>query len=74
MAGLVPAIYAFLVNLSKKDVDARDKRGHDSGEVVRLFVSILMLTLVGSIVYVAVILVERRVLHHMPAWTRPPLQ
>jgi NitT/TauT family transport system permease protein len=32
-----------------------------------VFVSILMLTLVGSIAYVAVILVERRVLHYMPA-------
>jgi len=27
MAGLVPAIHVFTV--SKKDVDARDKRGHD---------------------------------------------
>jgi hypothetical protein len=27
MAGLVPAIHVLL--LSKKDVDARDKRGHD---------------------------------------------
>ena len=28
MAGLVPAIHVFL-GASKKDVDARDKRGHD---------------------------------------------
>jgi hypothetical protein len=28
MAGLVPAIHAF-VAAQKKDVDARDKRGHD---------------------------------------------
>jgi hypothetical protein len=28
MAGLVPAIHAFLVE-AKKDVDARDERGHD---------------------------------------------
>jgi hypothetical protein len=28
MAGLVPAIHALAVT-SKKDVDARDKRGHD---------------------------------------------
>jgi hypothetical protein len=28
MAGLVPAIHA-LVKTRKKDVDARDKRGHD---------------------------------------------
>jgi hypothetical protein len=30
MAGLVPAIHAFLVETDKKDVDARDKRGHDA--------------------------------------------
>jgi hypothetical protein len=29
MAGLVPAIHALLAGTSKKDVDARDKRGHD---------------------------------------------
>jgi hypothetical protein len=28
MAGLVPAIHAFL-QFAKQDVDARDKRGHD---------------------------------------------
>jgi hypothetical protein len=34
MAGLVPAIYALLGEaLQKKDVDARDKRGPDGGEV-----------------------------------------
>jgi enamine deaminase RidA (YjgF/YER057c/UK114 family) len=33
MAGLVPAIHAFAA--SKKDVDARDKRGHD-GEINRV--------------------------------------
>jgi NitT/TauT family transport system permease protein len=32
-----------------------------------VFVSILMLTLVGSVAYLAVILVEQRVLHYMPA-------
>jgi hypothetical protein len=31
MAGLVPAIHG-LLSPSKKDVDARDKRGHDDGE------------------------------------------
>jgi len=31
MAGLVPAIRALLV-CGRKDVDARDKRGHDDGE------------------------------------------
>jgi hypothetical protein len=35
MAGLVPAIYVFLTAARKKDVDARDKRGHDAGEVIR---------------------------------------
>jgi hypothetical protein len=30
MAGLVPAIHAFLGSAAaRKDVDARDKRGHD---------------------------------------------
>jgi hypothetical protein len=29
MAGLVPAIHVLLA-VPKKDVDARDKRGHDS--------------------------------------------
>jgi hypothetical protein len=33
MAGLVPAIHAFLgLTGRKKDVDARDKRGHDADE------------------------------------------
>jgi hypothetical protein len=31
MAGLVPAIHAFDVD-ARKDVDARDKRGHDGWE------------------------------------------
>jgi hypothetical protein len=30
MAGLAPAIHVFAQS-SKKDVDARDKRGHDDG-------------------------------------------
>jgi hypothetical protein len=30
MAGLVPAIRV-LINTGKKDVDARDKPGHDAG-------------------------------------------
>jgi len=34
MAGLVPAIDVFLAEVPKKDVDARDKRGHDAGEVI----------------------------------------
>jgi len=32
MAGLVPAIHVFLAEAPKKDVDAREKRGHDGGE------------------------------------------
>jgi hypothetical protein len=31
MAGLVPAIHAFLRYKKSKDVDARDKPGHDGG-------------------------------------------
>jgi hypothetical protein len=30
MAGLVPAIHAFVVNANKQDVDARHKAAHDS--------------------------------------------
>jgi hypothetical protein len=33
MAGLVPAIHALLPSRRKQDVDARDKRGHDEGEI-----------------------------------------
>jgi hypothetical protein len=29
MAGLVPAIHVFSLPRGRKDVDARDKRGHD---------------------------------------------
>jgi hypothetical protein len=32
MAGLVPAIYVF-VGSSKKDVDGRNKSGHDDGTI-----------------------------------------
>jgi hypothetical protein len=35
MAGLVPAIYGFLRRCRKKDVDARDTRGHDEGYLVQ---------------------------------------
>jgi len=38
MAGLVPAIHAFDVG-AFQDVDARDKRGHDESEIVRLGMS-----------------------------------
>jgi hypothetical protein len=30
MAGLVPALHVFLCGEAAKDVDARDKRGHDA--------------------------------------------
>jgi NitT/TauT family transport system permease protein len=43
--------------------------GEGQANTPMVFVSILMLTLVGSIAYVAVIVVERRVLHYMPART-----
>jgi hypothetical protein len=33
MAGLVPAIRVFVAR--KKDVDARDKRGHDEWEPIK---------------------------------------
>jgi hypothetical protein len=36
MAGLVPAIYALFAEAPQEDVGARDKRGHDGGEVIRL--------------------------------------
>jgi hypothetical protein len=35
MAGLVPAIHALLLRFRKKDVDARDKRGHDGEKVIQ---------------------------------------
>jgi hypothetical protein len=35
MAGLVPAIHAFLTG-KKQDVDARHKAGHDGGDAVPL--------------------------------------
>jgi NitT/TauT family transport system permease protein len=48
--------------------------GEGQANTAMVFVSILMLTLVGSATYVAVILVERRVLHYMPARMRTTLQ
>jgi hypothetical protein len=33
MAGLVPGIHALA---AKKDVDARDKAGHDDGEIAKV--------------------------------------
>jgi len=37
MAGLVPAIHALLADARQEDVDARDKRGHDGGKVIRSY-------------------------------------
>jgi len=34
MAGLVPAIHVFSLKARRKDVDARDKRGHGGGEII----------------------------------------
>jgi hypothetical protein len=36
MAGLVPAIHVLLTERGKKDVDVRDKRGHDELDNLRL--------------------------------------
>jgi NitT/TauT family transport system permease protein len=41
--------------------------GEGQANTPMVFVSIVMLTLVGGIVYVGVILMERRVLHYLPA-------
>jgi NitT/TauT family transport system permease protein len=41
--------------------------GEGQANTPMVFVSIVMLTLVGGIAYLAVILIERRVLHYMPA-------
>jgi hypothetical protein len=35
LSRLVPAIHVLLLSCRKKDVDARDKRGHDVGEEIR---------------------------------------
>lgn len=40
--------------------------GEGQANTPMVFVAIIMLTLIGSIAYLAVILVERRVLHYMP--------
>jgi hypothetical protein len=40
MAGLVPAIHVFPLKAYKKDVDARDKRGHDGFRLVADLVNI----------------------------------
>ncbi|MCW5688719.1 MAG: transglycosylase domain-containing protein, partial [Pseudolabrys sp.] len=45
MAGLVPAIHAFA---AKKDVDARDKRGHDGVWLRRLSISLALMAVVTA--------------------------
>ncbi len=40
--------------------------GEGQGNTAMVFVSIIMLTVVGGIAYLAVILIERQVLHYMP--------
>jgi NitT/TauT family transport system permease protein len=41
--------------------------GEGQANTPLVFVSIVMLTVVGAIAYLGVILVERRVLHYLPA-------
>jgi len=41
--------------------------GEGQANTAMVFVTIAMLTLVGSIAYLAVILLEQRVLHYLPA-------
>jgi NitT/TauT family transport system permease protein len=44
--------------------------GEGQANTPMVFVSILMLTLIGGVVYLAVILLEQRVLHYLPARAR----
>jgi len=48
LSRLVPAIHAFPLSCRKKDVDARDKRGHDGGETIRSHRNALYATKHGS--------------------------
>ena len=48
--------------------------GEGQANTPMVFVSILMLTLVGGVAYVAVVLVERRVLHYTPSRVLETLQ
>ncbi len=41
--------------------------GQGLGNTAMVFVTIIMLTIVGGIAYLAVILAERRVLHYLPS-------
>jgi NitT/TauT family transport system permease protein len=40
--------------------------GEGQANTPMVFVAIIMLTLIGSVAYLAVIVIERRVLHYMP--------
>ena len=48
--------------------------GEGAGNTAMVFVSIILLTLIGIVAYVAVILVERRVLHYLPRRTYQQFQ
>ena len=43
--------------------------GEGAGNTAMVFVSIIALTLIGIVAYVAVVLAERRVLHYLPRTT-----
>ena len=48
--------------------------GEGAGNTAMVFVSIILLTLIGIVAYIAVILVERRVLHYLPRQIHQPFQ
>ena len=43
--------------------------GEGAGNTAMVFVSIILLTVIGIVAYVAVVLAERRVLHYLPRRT-----
>jgi NitT/TauT family transport system permease protein len=47
--------------------------GEGQANTPMVFVAIIMLTVIGSIAYIAVILLERSVLHYMPKRLAPPV-
>ena len=46
--------------------------GEGAGNTAMVFVSIIMLTLIGIVLYGAIVVVEKRVLHFMPSRDRRP--
>ena len=48
--------------------------GEGAGNTAMVFVSIILLTVIGIVAYVAVIVVERRVLHYLPRRTHQQFQ